>query len=240
MNETTKIFDDLIPNKNNIETDEQKLYKELLEFEKSQKKESLPIQNRCFDFFVAEPQTNYNIRPDIRLAADSSTIDSEVNFKESKFLITNDNRLALKYIQKSKDEIQITLLLDTNFDTNEMLLYLPDLKKYYISNISGDYIITGFPAVNIRDMKFQALQMFDKIIISNEENQLSILSYNNFSNPEIIEKSDTLIKIKLNSKTELKKAVLYNEGTKDFLDTDGKIIEIPILLLQKKSIVLLF
>jgi len=241
MVDKNKIFEDLNASiGDSIQKKEHLLFKELLKFEKSYKKDLYPLVNNFIEFVAAEPNFENEFKPALKLAADSSKFTDGMVSKKSEFLLSRDGKYALKYLQKSKEEIQITLLTDSSMDTNEMLLYLPDIRKYYISNTYGDFLVTGYSSLRIGLMNFNAVLCFEKIIVTMEEKLFSIISCNNFSSPEIIESDDTFIKLKINGIKEYSTAVLSNESNKDFINSVNGILEIPIMLLRKKSTILLY
>lgn len=241
MVDNNKIYEDLnASDGDDIQKNENLLFKELLEFEKLNKRDLPLLVNNYIEFILVEQQIGYSFEPSIKLAADSSVSADEKVSKKSEFLLSRDGKYALKYIQKSKEEIFITLLTDNNLDTREMLLYLPDLKKYFVSNSTGDFTVAGYSSLNIGSLNFNAVVCFEKIIISKAGDLFSMVSYNNYASPEIIEKSDIFIKVKVNSIKECSVAVLINELNKDFVNSVNGILEIPVMLLRDKTVVLLY
>ena len=241
MIDKNKIFEDLnTSDGDDIQKKEHLLYKELLEFEKTNKKDLHPLVNNYIEFIAAEPNIEYEFKPALMLAADSSASADEMVSRKSEFLLSRDGKFALKYLQKSKEEILITLLTENNIDTKEMLLYLPDLKKYYVSNNAGDFSIKGYSSFNIGSLNFNAVLYFDKLFVSKGGDLFSIVSYNNYANPEILESDETFLKVRINSIKECSVAVLSNDRNKDFINSGNGILEIPVMLLKEKTVILLY
>ncbi len=241
MIDKNKIFEDLNSlDGDDIQKKEHFLYEELLEFEKSKKKDLLPLINNYIEFIPAEPNIECDNKPVLKLAADSFASADEMVSRKSEFLLSKDGKFALKYLQKNNEEILITLLAEHNIDTSEILLYLPDLKKYYVSNTACDFSVTGYSTLNISTLNFKAVQYFAKFVISKEGDLYSMVSYNNYANPEIVESSDTFMKVRINSEKECSVAVLINDKNKDFVNFLNGILEIPIMLLSDKTVILLY
>lgn len=239
MVDINKIFDDLSSEGNGIQKEENKLYKELIEFEKTLKNSSLE-DCKYIEFLPVETEIKSFEKSAHKLAADSTGSVSELSSIKSKFLLSKDGKYAIKYSQKSKDEIIVTLMSDSGMDTGDMLLYLPDLKKYYVSNSYGDFHISGYSSLNIQSLNFQAVNYFEKIIINKLENSFAVLSYYGYCSPEIVSNNESFLKIKLNCSKDFAISVLSNELTQDFIGSSKGILDVPSLLLDKKSTILLY
>lgn len=247
MSEENKIFDEI--NEKDGLKKEQELFKELQKFEASTLLSSDSGMNKIniIDFFPIEEgeKQGEKRKYPLKLAAESS----KPNLRNlSHFLISSDGKFAIKYIKRIDEEIHITILCDSDIDTDEILLYSAQLQKYFISNLKSDFVIGQYSSFNLNDFEFKAILPVEKLIIikkddfqpdkDDKKNLFSVLSYDNKSIPEVFEKSDTILKI--NTDKNFSIAVLQTGKTKDFVMVNKQQIEIPMMLLEQKSILLLY
>ncbi len=241
MKEYSKVLDYINSlNGGKIGKSESNLYKELLEYEKSKSKHQQTLTEGSIEFICSDTRPDFGFSTVMRLAADSAFKTKEFAAGKSDFLVSRDGKYALKYSNKSKDEIQITLLTESELNTADMLLYMSDLNKYYISNAEGDFMLSGYSALNISKLNFTAVNYFEKIVITKYNELYSALSYNGYANSEIISISNAIIELRLNCVKAISAAVLFNDNSKDFVNLKNGAIELPVMLLSGKTQVLLY
>lgn len=240
MADKNHIFDE-ISGKGNEQ--ENKLFRELLEFEKESAladKTLLPEKNNIIEFLPQESENIKRGKSLLKLAADSKGLTDEKTGKRSGFITSTDGKYAIKYSQKKDTEIHLTILTEQEHDTNDIILYSPELNKYFISNLEGDFIIGQYAVFDLNSFNFKAFLPLEKLVIIKDNKSYSIFSYNGNSKQEILEQTKSFIRLKIQSEKEIKIAAIQTVKTKDFVKMENGVIQIPLILLEDKSQILLY
>ena len=121
-----------------------------------------------------------------------------------------------------------------------MLLFLPELNKYYLPNENGEYIVSGASAKNLAKLNFKVYLSKEKIKIYENKKSYSLLSVNNLSSPELSVKNDSFLIIKLNKEDDFSAAAMINDKVREFVKMENGFVHIPLLFLQENSVIYLF
>jgi len=217
---------------------ENELFKELLEFEKDVKKKVSNDKNKIIDFFPSAEETPQSIVP-MRLAAESSE-SASAHQRKSDFLTSSDGKMAIKYIKKENEEIHITLLSDSEDEMQEVILHLPEIGKYFTSNLKGDFVIGQYSDFNFDKFHFKAVLPMGRIIILKNSDNFTAFSSDKLLIPEITGINNSFMFISINYDKDFSSAVLNTKKTKDFVKIENTVIELPLMLLEDKSSLLLY
>ncbi|MFA5012010.1 MAG: hypothetical protein WC644_08670 [Ignavibacteria bacterium] len=237
--DNNKILNDINNSGGEIAKEEHNIYKKFLEFRSKYKTENEIADKKIIEFIpVKNEEVNYE--PDLRLfAAESATGSHDSEMIQSNFYVSTDDKYALKCISIAEDELCVNILSDVN-STQEMILFLPELNKYYLPNVNGEYIISGASAKNLSKVNFKVFLYKEKIKISVSGKSYSLLSVNNLTRPDVIELNTSFLIIKLNGSKNFLKAVMMNDKTREFINYSDDLINVPLLLLDNNSVIYLF
>lgn len=216
---------------------ENNLFKELLEFEIQENRKVLPSQNRVIEFHKFDESYDANSQIPMKLAAESGIGQKS---SKSEFLISGDGKYIIKYSKRSKEEMCLTLLSEDNFVVDDVILYSPELNRYFVSNASNDFIICQYSAISLDKITFNAILPFDEIDVIKKGNSYIALSLTGYSYPEISAIKSSCLILKPNISHVFRHAVLINNKSKDFLEINGLEIEIPLMLLSEKNRISLY
>lgn len=236
MAEKNYIFDDLKGDGNSDQENE--LYKELLEFEKDTSDGVSKYNINILDFFAVEEKTSQAIIP-MRLAAESSEPVSPKQ-RKSNFLLSSDESLAIKIAKKENGDVNLTLLSNSENEAEEAVLYVSELDKYFISNLKGDFVIGQYSDFDLNKFHFKAVLPFSKIVILKTGNTFSVFSSDKLLTPEITGIKNPFMLLNINYGKDFSYAVLITKKTKDFMKIKNNVIELPLVLLDNKSSLLLY
>jgi len=232
------ILDELMGSKNGGMKSEADLFNELLKFEESVKKENRLQTKNVIEFNLTPSEPDIKLKEKVILAADDLTkIKSD---RKSDFIMSQDGKFAIKYTKKLNEEIHLSILSETENLPGEVILYSPELKKYFSSNSSGEFIIGQYSNFDLKLFNFQAIFPFDKIMIIAGRGKFSAVSYNGYTKPKIIDSKDSHLNIIMNSDTVIKTSLLLTDKTKDFTSLSENIVSVPKLILPEKSILYLY
>lgn len=237
MEDKNYIFDELKSQGKSIRGEESKLFRELLDFEKKEKNKLLPLINNIIDFYPVESGHLQNIHIPMKLAAQS---DSGTRLNKADFLISKDGKFVIKFSRKTDEEIHITLIAENDFNVEDAILFSPELNKYFVSNLSNEYIIGQYSSFDLSALNFKAILPFEKIMLSSLNNSHSIISLTNYSTPVIEEITNSFILLNPNARKEFFNAVIISDKSKDFLEIKNGLIEIPLILVSQKMHILLY
>jgi hypothetical protein len=235
--EKDKIYDDISKGGKGISGEEHKLFKELLEFEKSQTKALEKHTSNIIEFFPSEINTSTKAKLPVKLAAESSI---EKHVQKSDFIVSDDGMFAIKLSKKETEEIHLSLLAEDEEAVMDALLYSPEFNKYFISNIKGEFVVGQYLGFDLNSFRFRAILPQEKIIIIRNETNFIVYSSGRFTNPEIISQTDSLLRIKLNTEKVFSAGVIQSETAKDFVKLTEDKIEIPLILLNGKNFVIMY
>ncbi len=234
-----KILNDINNSGGEIEKEEHKLYKKFLEY-RSKIKTKTDIAGTKIIEFVPLKNEEIDFEPDLRkYAAESAAYGANSGIIQSDFYISADNKFALKCISVSDDELCVSVLSESS-STKEMLLFLPELNKFYLPNVNGEYIVTGASAKNLSKINFKVYLHKEKINIYENEKIYSLFSVNNLTKPDITDKNDSFLKIKMNAADDFSTAALMNEKVREFIKMENGFIHVPLLFLKENSVIYLF
>lgn len=236
MAEKNYIFDDLKGDGNSDQENE--LYKELLEFEKDTSDGVSKYNINILDFFAAEEKRSQAIIP-MRLAAESSEPASPKQ-RKSNFLLSSDESHAIKIAKKENGDVHLTLLSNSENEAEEAVLYVSELDKYFISNLKGDFVIGQYSDFDLNKFHFKAVLPFSKIVILKTGNTFSVFSSDKLLTPEITGIKNSFVLLNINYGKDFSYAVLITKKTKDFMKIKNNVIELPLVLLDNKSSLLLY
>ena len=237
--DNNKILNDINNSGGEIEKEEHKLYKEFLDFHSKYKTKADISKTKIIEFIpLKNEEIDYD--SDLRKYAAESTADSS-NFGtiQSYFYISAENKYALKCINISENELCVNILSE-EISTQEMLLFLPELNKYYLPNENGEYIVSGASAKNLAKLNFKVYLSKEKIKIYENKKSYSLLSVNNLSSPELSVKNDSFLIIKLNKEDDFSAAAMINDKVREFVKMENGFVHIPLLFLQENSVIYLF
>lgn len=234
-----KILNDINNSGGEIEKEEHLLYNKFLEYHSKSINKTAITETKIIEFIpVKNEEVVYE--PDLRqYAAESEAGSANSGIIQSYFYISADDKYALKCISISGDEICVNVLSETS-SNEEMILFLPELNKYFLPNNNGDYIITGASAKNLNKINFKVYLIKEKIKIYEDNNSYSFFAVNNLCKPDISEKNDSFIIIKLHSSELFSKAALINDKVREFLNMEDDLIQLPFLFLKNNSVIYLF
>lgn len=239
MAENNQIFEDLNGKGDKVFRAEHDLYKELLEFEKALEAEDKVVISRIIDFYPDNKVNTRNKKTALRLAAESTDMKVSKLRNKSDFLVSSEGTYALKYSIVENEELQLNLLGESILDPEEFILYSVKLNKYFISNLKGDFLIGQYANFNMTDFDFKAISSIDKVILFRIDNNYTTLPLGSAS-PEILTVDDSFLRIKIHNVNDISTVVLATSKTKDFVKMNNRIIEIPIILLEDKSLLYLY
>ncbi len=234
-----EILNDINNSGGEIEKEEHKLYNKFLEFN-SEFKTGPEIAETIIIDFIPVKNEEIDYESDLRkYAADSSEGSANTGIIKSDFYMSSDNKFALKCISVSEDELCVNVLSESN-STKEMILFLPELNKFYLPNVNGEYIISGASAKNLSKLNFKVYLHKEKIKIYEIDISYSLFSVNNLSKPDVSDKNDSFLTIKLNASDNFSVAVLMNDKAREFINLENDFVHIPLLLLNENSVIYLF
>lgn len=237
--DNNKILNDINNSGGEIEKEEHKLYEKFLEYRSKIKTKTDIAEAKIIEF---TPLKNEEIdyEPDLRkYAAESAANGANSGIIKSDFYISADNKYALKCISVSEDELCVSVLSESS-SIKEMLLFLPELNKFYLPNVNGEYIVSGASAKNLSKVNFKVYLHKEKIKIYENEKTYSLFSVNNLSKPDITDKNDSFLMIKLNAADDFSKAALMNDKVREFIKMENGFVHVPLLLLKENSVIILF
>ncbi|MCE1165043.1 MAG: hypothetical protein LWX07_06550 [Bacteroidetes bacterium] len=233
MIEDNYIFEELENQDSGVLGDEHSLFERLKSYEKdSENTDSGP---HIIDFLKSEYPEREKL-PALKLAAESSGSDSG-NFK-SEFLFSLDGKYALKFTKKLDEEIHIRLISESELNTDEVALYSSELNKYFVSNISGDFIIGQYSKFNPEELNFKALLPKTKLTLLNKEGSITVIS--DIGAHIENRQTDRFIYLNLENSADFLLAVILSGNSKHIIKIDKDIIEIPSLLITEKSYIFLY
>jgi len=227
------IFDEIENEDGGVLGDEHRLFEELKSFEtNSEDKADLP---RIIAFGKKDNPIN-NFLPTLKLAADS--LPNESDYLKSNFLYSEDGKCALKFTKKLDEEIHIRLISESEFDIDEVVLYSPELNRYFVSNVTGDFIVGQYSKFNPDELKLKALFPKDKITLLRQEEDITAIS-----EPELNIKNriaDKFVYLNLECNKGYLLAVIISRSSKHIIKLENNIVEIPMLLIGEKSLIFLY
>ena len=237
--DNNKILNDINNSGGKIENKEHKLYKEFLDFHLKNKTKADISETKIIEFIpIKNEEVDYE--PDLRkYAAESAANGANSGIIQSDFYISADNKYALKCISVSEDELCVSVLSESS-SLKEMLLFLPELNKFYLPNANGEYIVAGASAKNLSKVNFKVYLHKEKIKIYENEKTYSLFSVNNLSKPEVTDKNDSFLIIKLNAADDFSKAALMNDKVREFIKMENGFVHVPLLLLKENSVIFIF
>lgn len=242
MAEKNKIFDDLKNLTSGINKENQ-LFKEFLNFLETEKSDQSNLDRKIIyfesDFYSDIPEIN----EPYKLAAADTNQKLHSNQKShsnqmSGFLISKDKSFALKYSYVKNYDLQVSLLTSENIIEHNFILFSRKLDKYFISDKLGNFSIGKYENFNLSEFDFAAIEPFDILQLVRLNNETVVISekksdYNLLPNDNFLSLTP-LAGLKINS------CVLVTNKTKDTLNIKDGSVEIPIILLEDKSLLYLY
>lgn len=237
--DNNKILNDINNTGGEIEKEEHLLYKKFLKFRSKIKNNTEIAETKIIEFIpVKSEEVNY--KSDLhKYAAETSAGSDNSGIIQSDFYISADNKYALKCISISDEELCVNILSETN-STRELLLFLPELNKYYLSDLNGEYIVSGVSAKNLSKLNFKVYLHKEKIKIYENGKSYSLFTVNNLFKPDVFEQNESFLIIKLNASEKYSKAALINDKVREFVNLKDDFVHIPLLLLNTNSVIYLF
>jgi len=237
LEDNNYIFDELKSEGKGIQGEENKLFRELLNFEKNERNKSLPVLNSIINFFPAGSDFKENKQLPVKLAAQSN---SKSKLNKADFLVSEDGNFLIKISKKTGEEVHLSLISENDSNIEDAILFSQELNKYFISNLSNEYVIGQYSSFDLNALNFKAVFPFEKTVLAQKNNSYSTISLNNFSNPEIKEITSSFILLNPKAERNIINAVLISSKSKDFLEIKNGLIEIPLILISEKAYILLY
>jgi hypothetical protein len=210
---------------------EEEFFNEFQQFSEEEEEESQTTN--IISFEPSHIEESKKSKLPMKLAAASEAV-TETSRIKSDFYYHPSKNIALKIIQKNKNQVYATVIAESDMDLTDAVILCKEIDKYSIAGCTNEYFIGSYDKFDVKKFNFDLIFPFNKLtIFQTGENHGHFLE-----KPDIlidyIKTTEDGLKIKLVSKMEIKIVVMKAGSYKDFINIKEGIINIPKVLMEDK------